>query len=492
MEGENELQRIKIEREGSSYIDVNNILKGSWGGYKECYGLDSNGKVLRGVYYNSYYRYVPINDFGFFYGRFDCRKYDGVIKLPCYEFYLCNRNGRYGLLDSDGNIILHTAYKNIFPYYWGWYPGYGMRYFSLFDDNISNTWNEKYKDNVFLIVTTETGKFTYNLITRIESKVYDNIFISGWNHPQIMYKHEDKYGVMDIEGKQLLKPEYDYDNITYKLYQTYKDIQWEIWLENGLLYGRIPINLYDRCFRVKIDMSMECFYITERGKKYGLLSTWKNKVIEPSFDEVILRKPKGTFFAYQHPKITINRKIDDKYVGNSIVFVITRRGSKYWLYNAYKGDCLLEECDNITYQEGKNDYHDAPCVMFKKGDIKGYVLISGDIIDNQQYDEITISRNKIYVSKNGKHGILDITGNAYVPCNYELIIEKGRNKFIGVNDGQEDVYDYSDSYHNDYSIHEPQSFSRYAGTYAQDEMGWSDDDIDTVLDGEPDAYWNID
>lgn len=119
-------------------------------------------------------------------------------------------------------------------------------------------------------------------------------------------------------------------------------------------------------------------------------------------------------------------------------------------------------------------------------------MISGDIIDNQQYDEITISRNKIYVSKNGKHGILDITGVAYVPCNYDSIIEKGRNQFIGVNDGQEDVYDYSDSYHNDYSIHEPQSFSRYAGTYAQDEMGWSDDDIDTVLDGEPDAYWNID
>jgi hypothetical protein len=35
-------------------------------------------------------------------------------------------------------------------------------------------------------------------------------------------------------------------------------------------------------------------------------------------------------------------------------------------------------------------------------------------------------------------------------------------------------------------------YGRYAGTYVQDEMGWSDDDIDTVLDGDPDAYWNID
>ena len=34
--------------------------------------------------------------------------------------------------------------------------------------------------------------------------------------------------------------------------------------------------------------------------------------------------------------------------------------------------------------------------------------------------------------------------------------------------------------------------SGYAGTWVHDEAGWSDDDIDTVLDGDPDAYWNID
>lgn len=30
------------------------------------------------------------------------------------------------------------------------------------------------------------------------------------------------------------------------------------------------------------------------------------------------------------------------------------------------------------------------------------------------------------------------------------------------------------------------------GSYAQDEMGYSDDDIDTIFDGDPSAYWNID
>lgn len=39
---------------------------------------------------------------------------------------------------------------------------------------------------------------------------------------------------------------------------------------------------------------------------------------------------------------------------------------------------------------------------------------------------------------------------------------------------------------------EPDTYGRYAGSYAQDEMGYSDDDIDTIFDGEPSAYWNID
>lgn len=39
---------------------------------------------------------------------------------------------------------------------------------------------------------------------------------------------------------------------------------------------------------------------------------------------------------------------------------------------------------------------------------------------------------------------------------------------------------------------EPSTYERYSESYAQDEMGYSDEDIDTIFDGEADAYWNID
>ena len=37
-----------------------------------------------------------------------------------------------------------------------------------------------------------------------------------------------------------------------------------------------------------------------------------------------------------------------------------------------------------------------------------------------------------------------------------------------------------------------ETYDQYNGTYVQDVEGWSDQMIDDVLDGEPDAYWNID
>jgi hypothetical protein len=41
---------------------------------------------------------------------------------------------------------------------------------------------------------------------------------------------------------------------------------------------------------------------------------------------------------------------------------------------------------------------------------------------------------------------------------------------------------------DNYGIH----YGEYAGTYAQDVAGYSDDVINDAFDGEPDAYWNID
>ncbi|MBQ9201931.1 MAG: hypothetical protein IJ154_06145 [Bacteroidales bacterium] len=56
--------------------------------------------------------------------------------------------------------------------------------------------------------------------------------------------------------------------------------------------------------------------------------------------------------------------------------------------------------------------------------------------------------------------------------------------------GYEPIHeDDNDEYDNYYY---GEHYGEYAGTYVQDVMGWSDERIGDALDGEPDAYWNID
>ena len=49
----------------------------------------------------------------------------------------------------------------------------------------------------------------------------------------------------------------------------------------------------------------------------------------------------------------------------------------------------------------------------------------------------------------------------------------------------------ADMYEDDY-YEEVRTYERYNGSYAQDFEGWSDQEIDAVFDGDPEAYWNID
>ena len=64
-----------------------------------------------------------------------------------------------------------------------------------------------------------------------------------------------------------------------------------------------------------------------------------------------------------------------------------------------------------------------------------------------------------------------------------------KNRFSDYENDLDECEDYNNYA---YEREERSSYGLYAGSYTQDEMGYSDDDIDTIFDGDPNAYWNID
>lgn len=106
-----------------------------------------------------------------------------------------------------------------------------------------------------------------------------------------------------------------------------------------------------------------------------------------------------------------------------------------------------------------------------------------------------------------KWGLINENGKEVLPLEYDDIwtfygkkrvttkVIKGnvaQNVILSEILGKDEVQEYDCSSSNYYDDDYGTSYGKYAGTYAQDVEGYSDDVIDDAFDGDPDAYWNID
>ena len=125
-------------------------------------------------------------------------------------------------------------------------------------------------------------------------------------------------------------------------------------------------------------------------------------------------------------------------------------------------------------------------------DVHGYVMNGGVTLTLNDYDNIDIDKDDIIVIKNGKKGLLNMDGYELLPCVYDDIQRKERGYYLTIKEGIQETFDFHKPSRNNYGIYEAHHYGRYSGSYAQSEMGYSDEDIDTIFDGDPSAYWNID
>lgn len=117
-------------------------------------------------------------------------------------------------------------------------------------------------------------------------------------------------------------------------------------------------------------------------------------------------------------------------------------------------------------------------------------------------------RSSNLVNNGNKWGIINKKGEEVLPCVYdEVWMFKGKNRYSTrvVKDSiAREVYFHDldpslpersakpRNYKYSRYYKERKTYDDYNGSYVQDVMGWSDQDINDALDGEPDAYWNID
>ena len=165
----------------------------------------------------------------------------------------------------------------------------------------------------------------------------------------------------------------------------------------------------------------------------------------------------------------------EHYLLKHLIAYNTIKGRNDWNY-----EYANKEIEKIS-KHANSFCHISPAFLMEIGRHTWQQFIKDDIKKN--YEEL--GEDELYLDRNESDYISfdEISGEI---CRYTECISdscpRGANLMIP------DEYTQHDNNYDDNDC----GYGRYAGTYVQDEMGWSDDDIDTVLDGDPDAYWNID
>ena len=127
---------------------------------------------------------------------------------------------------------------------------------------------------------------------------------------------------------------------------------------------------------------------------------------------------------------------------------------------------------------------------FKFGQYKGMAL--SDVID-WDYQYIywcmnSISNMEFLIYDSAIEELKQVYPHFYISNDFEnkriQRLKEASNMTTMLEDNNDFYYD-SDYFEN-------KTNEKYSGFYAQDEMGYNDDEIDTIFDGNPDAYWNID
>jgi len=187
---------------------------------------------------------------------------------------------------------------------------------------------------------------------------------------------------------------------------------------------------------------------------YGLINSKGETIFEPSFYTLIPAIGNKNLYTVQ-----------DKNYGYAVLNTdgteVVPSGKYSWI-DGFDNGLARVMSRNVTNGQNEN------------GDKWGMIDENGKVVLPLEYDNIWNFYGKQRVTTKVIKGNVD----------KDVILSEllGKDK-TQENDNHSDNYDV-----NDYGTH----FGEYAGTYAQDVMGYSDDEINDAFDGEPDAYWNID
>ena len=380
------------------------------------------------------------------------KKYNYKIEtISEYKYYIYKENNQYGVIDENGNVIIEAKYNNVII------PNPSRDIFVCYVDEKADILNSnkeklftKYDSvepiklkNVASTLAYEKSVFIYKQnekfgLINFEGKVltksiYDTIENLQPTEGKFLVSQNKKYGIIDLKGNTILKTEYDICNSDG--YYTSKDEYAKSGYivgnktNEGYRYGyfnytgkKILDLKYNDIERVLNEDSKKLYLIVALDGKYGLYNKSK-KIINNDYQEIIyddnvdlllLQKNKKFGVAkYLYVKSSNNNKVYDN-SGNIVDMNFNL--SIYKTENEdYKISTILN--NNITYYG----------IMDKNGN---------QLVENKyRYLEYLFQNYFIAVDDQGNLGVINSNGKTVVEMKYNSLQKvKGKNIVQAIND----------------------------------------------------------
>lgn len=226
---------------------------------------------------------------------------------------------------------------------------------------------------------------------------------------------------------------------------------------------------------------------------YGDCYNQDDHIRVAKFQSITPQRNEGRVNVYQHLLYGV---ID--HCGNIVIpieyqhIIPSIRGKRLFSVQNRKGQWgVLDENENTIVPFGKYDYIDGfdhGLARVKIGKAANYVKDS-----NNKWGLINEKGEEVLVPE--VQQIWNFYGKGYDTIIIEKDEIKTKHLFSTFTTTSEDNKDDDIDVCNnsfDYDEYDEESYGDFAGTYAQDYMGFSDDTIYDAFEGDADAYWNID
>ena len=363
------------------------------------------------------------------------KKYNYKIEtISEYKYYIYKENNQYGVIDENGNVIIEAKYNNVII------PNPSRDIFVCYVDEKADILNSnkeklftKYDSvepiklkNVASTLAYEKSVFIYKQnekfgLINFEGKVltksiYDTIENLQPTEGKFLVSQNKKYGIIDLKGNTILKTEYDICNSDG--YYTSKDE----YAKSGYIVGNK----------------------TNEGYRYGYFNYTGKKILDLKYNDIerVLNEDSknlylivaldGKYGLYNKSKKIINNDYQEIIYDDNVDLLLLQKNKKFGVAKL-DGKVLIDtNCDEI---ESKGIY-----LYVKSSNNNKVYDNSGNIVDmnfnlsiykteNEDYRISTILNNNITY-----YGIIDKNGNQLVENKYRYLEYLFQNYFIAVDD----------------------------------------------------------